>query len=197
MLKTFDEIKDEVFALANTDEEIDRLYEELDLFEERGWNNYVAFTVNYLKEMTDKVRLFFPYLSAMDSLFINKALYPNQNFDYLLNKKHSKDILFNDAFRLGVRIVCADPIELNYLNHLSAVIFEEFLKMSRLYSFARGVPDKEKVGLFDHLVCAISSNRVPKDDFEVIFNEEKDGPRDEINVLSKYLIVYVSCKVGI
>lgn len=114
MLRTFDEIKDEVFALANSDAEVERIVEELELFEERGWNQYVAFVINFLREMDDKVKFFFPSLSVMDSLFVNKAIRPEGNYDKFLSKKHSKDILFNDALRLGIDVVYADPQELAY-----------------------------------------------------------------------------------
>ena len=40
MMKTFDQIKDEVFALANSDAEVDRLVEEPDLFEKECCINY-------------------------------------------------------------------------------------------------------------------------------------------------------------
>ncbi len=197
MIRTFEEIRDEVYNLPNTDEELLRLDEELELFEERGWNQYIAFAVNYLREMNEKVKFFFPSLSVMDSLFVNKAIHPDYNYDKLLSKQYSKGVLFNDALRLGVDIVYADPNELGYLNQLAALIFREFLRMSHLHADARAIPDKDKVGFAGKLVSAISPNFIPKEDMDVIVNEKSDGPRDEINILSKYLIVYVTCKVGI
>ena len=197
MMKTFDQIKDEVFALANSDAEVDRLVEELDLFEERGWNQYIAFAINYLREMNDKVKFFFPSLSVMDSLFVNKAIYPEGNYEKLLSKKHSKDILFNDALRLGIDVVYADPQELAYLGRLSMLIAKEFITRFRLPSKAKGIMSKESEGVTSNVLCAISTSNIPEDDFNIVYNEKKDGPREEINTLRKYLIFHFKTKVGI
>ena len=197
MMKTFDQIKDEVFALANSDAEVDRLVEELDLFEERGWNQYIAFAINYLREMNDKVKFFFPSLSVMDSLFVNKAINPEGNYEKLLSKKHSKDILFNDALRLGIDVVYADPQELAYLGRLSMLIAKEFITRFRLPSKAKGIMSKESEGVTSNVLCAISTSNIPEDDFNIVYNEKKDGPREEINTLRKYLIFHFKTKVGI
>ena len=197
MMKTFDQIKDEVFALANSDAEVDRLVEELDLFEERGWNQYIAFAINYLREMNDKVKFFFPSLSVMDSLFVNKAINPEGNYEKLLSKKHSKDILFNDALRLGIDVVYADPQELAYLGRLSMLIAKEFITRFRLPSKAKGIMSKESEGVTSNVLCAISTNSIPEEDFDIVYNEKKDGPREEINTLRKYLIFHFKTKVGI
>ncbi len=197
MMKTFDQIKDEVFALANSDAEVDRLVEELDLFEERGWNQYIAFTINYLREMNDKVKFFFPSLSVMDSLFVNKAINPEGNYEKLLSKKHSKDILFNDALRLGIDVVYADPQELAYLGRLSMLIAKEFITRFRLPSKAKGIMSKESEGVTSNVLCAISTSNIPEEDFDIVYNEKKDGPREEINTLRKYLIFHFKTKVGI
>ena len=74
--------------------------------------------------MNDKVRFYFPSLSAMDSLFANKAIHPDYNHEKLLSKTYSKDVLFNDALRLGIDIVYADQDELNYLYKISAIIYK-------------------------------------------------------------------------
>ncbi len=197
MMKTFDQIKDEVFALANSDAEVDRLVEELDLFEERGWNQYIAFAINFLREMNDKVKFFFPSLSVMDSLFVNKAINPEGNYEKLLSKSHSKDILFNDALRLGIDVVYADPQELAYLGRLSMLIAKEFITRFRLPSKAKGIMSKESEGVTSNILCAISTSNIPEDDFNIVYNEKKDGPREEINTLRKYLIFHFKTKVGI
>lgn len=197
MMKTFDQIKDEVFALANSDAEVDRLVEELDLFEERGWNQYIAFAINFLREMNEKVKFFFPSLSVMDSLFVNKAINPEGNYEKLLSKKHSKDILFNDALRLGIDVVYADPQELAYLGRLSMLIAKEFITRFRLSSKAKGIMSKESDGVTSNVLCAISTSNIPEDDFNIVYSEKKDGPREEINTLRKYLIFHFKTKVGI
>ena len=197
MKQTFEQIKERVLTLPNSKEELDRINEELELFEERGWNQYVAFAVNLIQELDEKVKFYFPSLSVMDSLFINKAVRPEYNYDKLLSKQHSKDILFNDALRLGIDIVYADPEELLYLTKLASFISEEYLKRFRLCARAKGIPSKRLVGKYDKIVCAVSPRRVPNNDFEIIFNEKRDGPREEINVLNNYLLIYVTSKVGI
>jgi len=197
MKQTFEQIKERVLSLPNSKEELERINEELELFEAKGWNTYIAFAINFLKEIEEKVKFFFPNLSVMDSLFVNKALHPNYNYDKFLSKKHSKDILFNDALRLSIDIVYADNEERLYLNRLTAFIFKEYLARYHLYSRAKGVPDKYKVGVFNKIVCAISPSKVPNDDFSVVFNEQRDGPREEINILNKYFLVYITSKVGI
>lgn len=197
MMKTFDQIKDEVFALTNSDAEVDRLVEELNLFEERGWNQYIAFAINYLREMNDKVKFFFPSLSVMDSLFVNKAINPEGNYEKLLSKKHSKDILFNDALRLGIDVVYADPQELAYLGRLSMLIAKEFITRFRLPSKAKGIMSKKSEDVTSNVLCAISTSNIPEDDFNIVYSEKKDGPREEINTLRKYLIFHFKTKVGI
>ena len=197
MRQTFKQIKERVLALPNSNEEYQRINEELELFEKRGWNDYIAFAINLIKEMEDKLKFFFTSLSIMDSLFVNKALHPEYDYEKFIKKQHSKDILFNDALRLGIDIVYADPEELIYLTKLASFISEEYLKRSRLCARAKGKPSKTKVGKYDRIVCAVSHKRVPTNDFQIIFNEEKDGPRKEINVLNKYFLIYVTSKVGI
>ena len=198
MRQTFKQIKERVLTLpTNSHQEYQRINEELELFEKRGWNDYIAFSINLLREFEDKIKFFFPSLSVMDSLFVRKALHPKDDFDKFVTKQHSKDILFNDALRLGIDIVYADPEELTYLTKIAGDITEEYLKRSRLCARAKGKPSKTQVGKYDKIVCAVSRKRVPTNDFEIIFNEEKDGPREEIDVLNKYFLIYVTSQVGI
>ena len=58
MKQTFEQIKERVLTLPNSKEELDRINEELELFEERGWNNYVAFAVNLIQELDEKVKFY-------------------------------------------------------------------------------------------------------------------------------------------
>ncbi len=197
MKQTFEQIKETVLHLPNSKEEYDRLLEELELFEAKGWNDYVAFAINLLREMEEKVKFFFPSLSVMDSLFVRKALHPQYKYDDFVNEQHSKEMLFNDALRLGIDIVYADKEELMYLTKLASFISEEFLKRCHLCARAKGIPSKTQVGKFEKIVCAVSDKRVPTNEFEIIFNEQKDGPREEIDVLNNYLLIYVENHIGI
>ncbi len=197
MRQTFEQLKEKVLSLPNSEGEYHRIIEEIELFEKRGWNDYISFAINLLREYEEKIKYFFPSLSVMDSLFVRKVLHPQYDYEKFLTKQYSKDILFNDALRLGIDIVYADPEELVYLNELAGHIAEEYLKRSRLCARAKGKPSKTQVGKYDKIVCAVSNRRVPTNDFQIIFNEEKDGPREEIDILSNYLLIYVTSNVGI
>ena len=100
MVKTFEQIKRRVLSLNNSPEELERINEELDLFNKRGWNEYIALAINIINEVEDKVKLCFTGLSILDSLFVLKATREDKYIPHnFVNKKRPKEILFNDAFR--------------------------------------------------------------------------------------------------
>ena len=195
MVRTYQQIVKDVFTMPNTDEEVQRLLEELELFEQRGWQDYIAFAINVITEVDEKVRFCFTRLSVKDSLFVLKAIgdkYIPENF---VNKKHAKEILFNDALRLGIDIVYADNKELTYLYRLTNFIITEYAKRSKLPARTRPF---YKRGKFDRRIFVISKNKnVPIEDLNIISIEKSDGPREEVKILHKYLLVYVTVHQGI
>ena len=195
MVRTFEQIEREVLALPLTYEEKIRIGEELDLFEERGWNDYVALAINIISEVEEKVRFCFTGFSALDSLFVLKATnkYIPENF---VNKKHAKDILFNDAFRLNIEVVYAYKKELNYYTKLAYFIISEMTRMNPGLKFYTKTVDKseKKKRIF---AVAKSNMRATAEDLKVIEFEKRDGPREEINVLNKYFLIYLSSHQGI
>ena len=195
MVRTFEQIVKDVFSLPNTDEEVERLLDELELIEKRDWRDYITLAVNIITEVDEKVKFCFTGFSVKDSLFVLKAIgdkYIPKNF---VKKKHPKDILFHDALRLNIEIVYAENKELTYLYRLTNFIIGEYCKRSRLYLRTRPF---YKRGQFDKRIYVVSKKRnVPDEDLHVISNERSDGPREEIDILHKYFLIYVSCKLGI
>lgn len=191
--KTFNEIKDEVLSSKLTKAEIQRIDEELVLFEDRGWNDFIAFSINLIQELDDKFHFCFPHLSVMDSLFVRKALYPNDDYAWFLRKQRPRDILFVDALRLGIEIIEGDPKSLAYLSELNAFIVTNYARFCNMKYRGRVLERKPAHG---RMVLAMHPNYVPSADFNVIANERKDGPREEIDILRRYLIVDITYRVG-
>lgn len=77
------------------------------------------------------------------------------------------------------------------------LIAKEFITRFRLLSKAKGIVNKENEDVTANVLCAISTNNITEDDFDIVYNEKKDGPREEINTLRKYLIFHFKTKVGI
>lgn len=196
MVRTFEQIKKDVLALSLTYDEKIRIGEELDLFEERGWNDYVALAINIIDEVEEKVKFCFTGFSALDSLFVLKATgkYIPDNF---INKEHAKDILFNDAFRLKIEVVYAYRKELSYYYRLTNFIVSELVRMNpNLKHYSKTFSSKIESS---KRIFAITKNntKTTPEDLRIIENEKRDGPREEINVLSKYFLVYLSSHQGI
>lgn len=196
MVRTFEQIKKDVYALPLTCDERFRIEEELDLFEIRGWNDYIALAINLIVEIEEKVVFCFTGFSVLDSLFVLKATgkYVPDNF---VNKKHARDILFNDALRLKIEVVYAYEKELVYYCRLANFIITEYLKMKPIFkSFAKTLKNTKDTSkrLF---VIANSRVKVSKEDLNIIEKEKSDGPREEINVLNKYFMIYLTGHLGI
>ena len=193
MLKTFEQIKREVLALPLNEDEICRISTEIALFNDRGWNDYIALAINIINEIEEKVRFCFTGLSVLDSLFVLKATnrYIPDNF---VKKERPFDILFNDALRLSIEVVYADQKELAYLCRLTHFIVTMLSSMSKFHtrqkvSFKRNQDSK--------CTIAVSKKKVPDEDMRIIANEKNDGPREEIDTLHKYFLIYLSCHQGI
>lgn len=194
MVKTYEEIKRNVLAMPLNEDEICRVSTEIALFHERGWEDYIALAINILNEVEGKVRFCFTGLSVLDSLFVLKAT--NKHIpDNFVKKERPFDILFNDALRLSIEVVYAERKELIYLSRLTHFIVTQLSAMSRFHTrqkvtFKRG---------YEHGFCkiAVSKNAVNDKDFRIIVNETSDGPREEIETLHKYFLIYLSCHQGI
>lgn len=194
MVKTFNEIKNDVLTMPLNDDEKARIATEICLFIDRGWEDYIALAVNILNEVEVKVRFCFTGLSVLDSLFVLKATnkYVPNNF---ADKERPFQILFNDALRLSIEVVYANRKELIYLSRLTHFIVTQLAMMSKFHTrqkvyFKRGQ---------EHGNCtiAVSKHAVPDKDFRIIVNETSDGPREEITTLHKYFLIYLSCHQGI
>ena len=193
MVKTYEEIKREILAMPLNEDEICRIATEIALFHERGWEDYIALAINILNEVEGKVKFCFTGLSVLDSLFVLKATnkYVPDNF---VKKERPFDILFNDALRLSIEVVYAERKELIYLSRLTHFIVTQLSAMSRFHtrqkvSFKRNQDSK--------CTIAVSKKRVPDEDMRIIANEKNDGPREEIDTLHKYFLIYLSCHQGI
>ena len=194
MVRTFDQIKKDVLAMPLNEEEICRIVTEISLFIDRGWQDYIALAVNILNEVEEKVKFCFTGLSLLDSLFVLKATnrYVPDNF---VKKDRPFNILFNDALRLSIEVVYASREELIYLSRLTHFIVTELATLNRFHT-------RQKVAFkpgheYRDCLIAVSKKRVPEEDFRIIVNETSDGPREEINTLHKYFLVYLSCHQGI
>lgn len=194
MVKTFEQIKREVLAMPLNEDEMARIATEICLFKDRGWEDYIALAVNILNEVEEKVKFCFTGLSVMDSLFILKATNRSvpENF---ANKERPFQILFNDALRLSIEVVYASRRELIYLSHLTHFIVTELSAMNRFHTRQK-VAFRRNRESRDCLI-AVSKKAVPDKDFNIIVNETSDGPREEIETLHKYFLIYLSCHQGI
>ena len=171
--KTF---KQEVLSICDI-EETKRVLEEFALFEQRNWQNYVLFCVKLLKNLNEIISG-----SVKDSYVIRKYLKKDKDTSWL-NHKKSKDILFNDAFRLNVEIVWTRQVINSKI--LKVLMQEEVLAC------------KEKITNINSEILVLSDNEISDEEFEIILNEKKESTIEEIKVLQSVLIINITARVGI
>ena len=146
-------------------EEIARIEEEIRLFEERGWEEYVLFLANLLPRLNKSEALPFLSKSALDSYFLYKAENGSSiNQDRLRNDK-AKGILFNDALRLDIKLVWMRSYWEEKLRVFND-IFKSEIKRHGLFSSERQTLNtKDDVSE----TVILSTSEIPEKDVEIMW----------------------------
>ena len=80
MLKTFEQIKREVLALPLNEDEICRISTEIALFNDRGWNDYIALAINIINEVENNVKIYAGGTEQSDDMTMLCFKYLNKSF---------------------------------------------------------------------------------------------------------------------
>lgn len=174
-------------------EEIARIEEEIRLFEERGWEEYVLFLANLLPRLNKSEALPFLSKSALDSYFLYKAENGSSiNQDRLRNDK-AKGILFNDALRLDIKLVWMRSYWEEKIRVFNDIFKSEIKKHGLFSSERQTLNTKDDVSE----TVILSTSEIPEKDVEIIMNEKPDSTGSESGILRKYLIIRISIHNGI
>ena len=186
-------------------DEQDRVREETTLFEERGWVEYIPILVKLIrtyKSLSDHMPIYMN-LSALDSYvlyklcsseIIGKRLKWSKDRKMLEDEK-SKGILFNDALRLGIKILNIVPNKhlLRRNENLRRPLDEILLNSGLNYEML----EITRSDLSVSQLVIVSTGDIPKKDIDVILNERKESSKEETDILRKYLILNFEVRLGI
>ncbi len=176
-----------------SEKEESRIEEEISLFKERGWEQYVLFLSNLLPELRHSNALPSLSKSALDSYFLYKAENgPSINQDKLRDSK-AKSILLNDALRLDINLVGSKNMWKEKLQSINNVT-EPIIKEHNLFSAERlsmNTQDKASETLI------LSTSKIPEADINIIMNEKTESTEAESEILRKYLIIRITIYCGI
>ena len=199
--KTYEEIVSFVGKDAS-EKELKRIREEDELFINRKWEKYVLFLVNTLSNRSGIDSSFRPEWggSALDSLIIQKAIgfgiWGDEHEPFV---EKNKNILFNDALRLVLRVHSKFIREQNVIKRINQ--FEESLTEygfnhvngivnNRFYTNHGRHNDKAEVYI-------ISEKRITDECIAAVENENANESEDEKSLLRKCLLVYMTVFSGL
>ena len=199
--KTYEEIVSFVGKDAS-EKELKRIREEDELFINRKWEKYVLFLVNTLSNRSGIDSSFRPEWggSALDSLIIQKAIgfgiWGDEHEPFV---EKNKNILFNDALRLVLRVHSKFIREQNVIKRINQ--FEESLTEygfnhvngivnNRFYTNHGRHNDKAEVYI-------ISENRITDEYIAAVKNENVNESEDEKSLLRECLLVYMTVFSGL
>ena len=199
--KTYEEIVSFVGKDAS-EKELKRIREEDELFINRKWEKYVLFLVNTLSNRSGIDSSFRPEWggSALNSLIIQKAIgfgiWGDEHEPFV---EKNKNILFNDALRLDLRVHSGFIREQNVIKRINQ--FEESLEEygfnhvngivnNRFYTNHGRNNDKAEVYI-------ISENRITDECIAAVKNENANESEDEKSLLRKCLLVYMTVFSGL
>ena len=199
--KTYEEIVSFVVKDASK-KELERIREEDELFKNRKWEKYVLFLVNTL---SNRSGIDYPYKpewggSALDSLIIQKAIgfgiWGDEHEPFV---EKNKNILFNDALRLVLRVHSGFIREYDVMKRIYQ--FEESLEEYGFNHVYGIVNNKFYTKLGHHLdkseVYIISENRITDECIAAVKNENVNESEDEKSLLRKCLLVYMTVFSGL
>ena len=199
--KTYEEIVSFVGKDAS-EKELKRIREEDELFINRKWEKYVLFLVNTLSNRSGIDSSFRPEWggSALDSLIIQKAIgfgiWGDEHEPFV---EKNKNILFNDALRLVLRVHSGFIREQNVIKRINQ--FEESLTEYGFNHVYGIVNNKFYTKLGHHLdkseVYIISENRITDECIAAVKNENANESEDEKSLLRKCLLVYMTVFSGL
>ena len=199
--KTYEEIVSFVGKDAS-EKELKRIREEDELFINRKWEKYVLFLVNTLSNRSGIDSSFRPEWggSALDSLIIQKAIgfgiWGDEHEPFV---EKNKNILFNDALRLVLRVHSRFIREQNVINRINQ--FEESLAeygfnhvngivKNKFYTKHGRHNDKSEIYI-------ISEKRITDECIAAVKNENANESEDEKSLLRECLLVYMTIFSGL
>lgn len=193
----YNEVFRTLFHHGFNEDEADRVFDEITLIGERGWEPFILLLSGVMTQKRDW--LIELSGSALDSYLLYLAtnsvigddggmIYARKNNDKL-NDQNGRDILFNDALRFNVDLVSAIPY----------VVDTEVSKLLEcIHSTA------ERLGLAVHkldetgLWLAVSKEKeIPDSDIATIKNEKTESILEEAMILRKYLLIKIRKRNGI
>ena len=199
--KTYEEIVSFVGKDAS-EKELKRIREEDELFINRKWEKYVLFLVNTLSNRSGIDSSFRPEWggSALDSLIIQKAIgfgiWGDEHEPFV---EKNKNILFNDALRLVLRVHSGFIREHEVMKRIYQ--FEESLEEYGFNHVNEIVKNKFFTKHGHHLdkseVYIISENRITDECIAAVKNENENESEDEKSLLRKCLLVYMAVFSGL
>ena len=180
----FNSVKGKALMFQYKDKRIARIEEEAELFEKRGWCDYISFLYDLIPFLEREH--FFLWKSARNSHILNHALYL---FDRdMTNDDKQRQILFNDALRLDAfSPICFEGSVDDFRTKIIDQIFLYLKEYGLLYKEV--VFDSEKAE--SNTLLIISRNNIPDDDVDIILNETRECSDSETEVLRKYLLLTI------
>lgn len=186
-------------------DEQDRVREEITLFEERGWVEYIPILEKLIREyerLSDIMPVWMN-LSALDSYVLYKICRSKVTGKHLkwskdtnmLNDERSKGILFNDALRLSidVRNMVSNSHLLRRNEEIRRPLDEILLESGLNYE----ILETRRTDLSIEQLIIVSTGDIPKKDIDVVLNEKKESSKEETDILRKYLILNFEVRLGI
>ena len=180
-----------LFHHGMNEEEADRVFDEIALFGDRGWEPFILLLSEVMTQKRD-----WPIEmagSAKDSYLLYLATASDiedggKNHDKL-NDQKGRDILFNDALRFNVNIISAFP---------DVVDSEE----NNILECIRSTAEKlnltvRKLDETDLWLAIGKGKEIPDSDVETIKNEKPESTPKEADILRKYLLIKIKKWNGI
>lgn len=202
-MNSFDDFVEQALKRCTSEEEIERVNEEVELFRNRGWEKYIVLVVKLIKDI-QQFRFFDPYNlvgSAMDSYAIRLVTTNKKESKDFLEDNNKRRILFTDTLRFTFQFHkmfmegtldffkrLNDNLEA-YISELGLVYTEHLIDGEN--ARAIGSPRTK-----DNLII-ISNNRVLEDDEKWILTETRKVRDGEIDILRKYLLIKISMFDGL
>lgn len=190
---TFEELTNYVLGLSNAKEQA-RIQEELALFKERNWEDYILFVVNFLSDANERTPFVY-HGSVYDSYLVRKVLFDNTNPSFLTNEK-ARDILFHDSLKIDISVIWLGK----RLMHESLVALEISLQNSLgplgLYRREIFTSIDETRGIGSELLI-VSRQPITDHDMDVILNEKKESSPEEAEVLRNHVAIRIRDAYGI
>ena len=171
-----------------------RIKKEAEIFQKRGWQEYILFLAAFLKEL-DKTGVKYTHSSksAMDSYLLAKMVDPDFFDEHKVHNDNSLSYLENDALRLALNVV---TIRDNFKSEFEAI--DKALK-SALDKYPLKMKEILRENSCDKMseLTILSHDAIPQEHIEIVQNETKESSDYEAEVLRKYLIITIDAKNSI